>query len=89
MEGSRIVFPALEKRSREVWMQSEPRRPQIILSYIGGHVVKSAPRCAHPPFRRAPAIFGRPACMSTRKLFFRALFSSRQFQPTYGIDMTL
>jgi hypothetical protein len=42
MEGSRIVFPVLEKRSREVWMQSEPRRPQIILSYIGGHVVKSA-----------------------------------------------
>ncbi len=27
LEGSRIVFPALEKRSREVWMQSEPRRP--------------------------------------------------------------
>ena len=31
MEGSRIVFPALEKRSREVWMQSEPCCPRIIM----------------------------------------------------------
>ena len=30
MEGSRIVFPALEKRSREIRMQSEPGWPQII-----------------------------------------------------------
>jgi hypothetical protein len=31
MEGSRIVFPALEKRSREIRMQSEPGWPQIIM----------------------------------------------------------
>ena len=30
MEGSRIVFPALEKRSREIWMQSELGCPRII-----------------------------------------------------------
>ena len=31
MEGSRIVFPPWKKRSREVWMQSEPRWPRIIM----------------------------------------------------------
>jgi len=35
-------------RDREVWMHSEPRRPQIILSYIEGHVVKSAPQITIP-----------------------------------------
>ena len=44
-------------RDREVWMQSEPRRPQIILSYIGGHVVKSAPQIAIAPC--GPSV---PAC---------------------------
>ncbi len=81
MEGSRIVFPILEKRSREIpsffgndrktmprivfpavgkttGMQSEPRRPEIILSYIGGHVVKRAPKVTIPPC--GPAV---PACL--------------------------
>jgi hypothetical protein len=32
VEGSRIVFPALEKRSCEVGMQPEPGWPRIILA---------------------------------------------------------
>ena len=51
-------FPPWKKRSREVWMQSEPRRPQIILSYIGGHVVKRAPNIAIPSCGPAG-----PACL--------------------------
>ena len=38
MEGSRIVFPTLEKRSSEVWMPSEPGWPEIIL-----HVYRRPP----------------------------------------------
>ena len=41
----RIVFPAVGKT---IGMQSEPRRPQIILLYIAGHVVKRAPKIAIP-----------------------------------------
>ena len=64
VEGSRIVFPALEKRSCEVGMQSEPGWPRIILDV----------------YPRPPGEEGAPdrdsfmrtvrTCMSTRSLFF-------------------
>ena len=47
-------------------MQSEPRRPQIILSYIGGHVVKSAPQIAIPS--------GGPALLAFRPKAFLSPF---------------
>ena len=68
VEGSRIVFPALEKRSREVGMQSEPGWPRIILD-----VYPRPPGEEGATDRDSFMRTGR-TCMSTRSLFFR-LFS--------------
>jgi len=64
MEGSRIVFPALEKRSREIQMQSEAGWPQIIWGHpsegkaargVSPHTppkAKQPEECPHTPLRR-------------------------------------
>jgi len=40
----------------EMWMQSEPRWPRIILAYIRQREVKRAPQVAIPPGRRPSTI---------------------------------
>ena len=67
-------------RDREISMQSEPRRPQIILSYIGGHVVKRAPNIAIPSC--GPAL----TCMSTLSLVFCA--PNQPSHPPGAADIT-
>ena len=75
MEGSRIVFPALEKRSREVGMQSEPGWPRIILDvYPRPPGEEGAQWCGAPAVDRRVAgdSFMRTGrtCMSTRSFLF-------------------
>jgi hypothetical protein len=63
MEGSRIVFPALEKRSCEVGMQSEPGWPRIIHGDTPPKA-KQREECPHirgRPAKRAPQI-AIPSC---------------------------
>jgi len=35
----------------EIWMQSEPCRPEAYYPYVGGHRAKRAPKIAIPPCR--------------------------------------
>jgi hypothetical protein len=66
MEGSRIVFPALEKRSCEVGMQSEPGWPRIILD-----VYPRPPGEEGAPDRDSFRRTGRLACLPQASSFLR------------------
>jgi hypothetical protein len=92
MEGSRIVFPALEKRSCEVWMQCEPYCPRIILGDTPPKA-KQREECPHiraacgeegAKYRDSSMRTGR-ACMSTPSLVFCAL--NRPSHPAGAADI--
>jgi len=67
MEGSRIVFPALEKRSSEIWMQSEPCCPRIIMGtpLRKQSSERSVPTSERRAVKRAPNI-AIPSCGPSR-----------------------